>query len=124
MIDYENLLQLPSKVHTSKMPKQVCSSINHLCFFSIFNKKIFKHITNYNNYKLRYNTTKTMPQGAKYYVYPAAILKVIKSYIQLHITITETGIIKYKLKIRISKGSLQPNKVIAWVDLLVENQTG
>ena len=35
------------------------------------------------------------------YVCRAAILKVIKSYIKLHITITEKGIIKYKLKIRL-----------------------
>ena len=33
-----------------------------------------------------------MPQGAKYNVYPGAILKVIKSYIKLHITIIEKGI--------------------------------
>ena len=71
-----------------------------LLFFLYSIKKFYKHITNYNTYKLRYNTTKTMPQGVKYYVYPAAILKVIKSYIKLHITITEKGIIKYELKIR------------------------
>ena len=70
-------------------------------FSSIINKKFYKHITNYNAYKLHYNTTKTMSQEAKYYVYLASILKVIKSYIKLHITITEKGIIKYKLKIRI-----------------------
>ena len=70
-------------------------------FLSILNQKFYKHITNYNNYKLRYNTTKTKPQGAKYYVYPAAVLKVIKNYIKLHITMTEKGIIKYKLKIQI-----------------------
>ena len=60
-----------------------------LRFFLYSIEKFFKHITNYNNYKLRYNTTKTMPQGAKYYVYPAAVLKVIKKYIKLHVTITE-----------------------------------
>ena len=39
-----------------------------------------------------------MPQRAKYYVYPEAILKVIKSYIKLHITITEKGILNNKPK--------------------------
>ena len=59
-------------------------------FFYIQLKNFYKHITNYNNYKLRYNTTKRMPQGAKYYVYSAAVLEVIrKIYIKLHITITE-----------------------------------
>ena len=42
-----------------------------------------------------------MPQGAKYYVYPAAVLKVIKKYIKLHTTITEKRIIEYKMIIRI-----------------------
>ena len=63
--------------------------------------KFYKHITNYNAYKLRYHTTKTMQPGAKYYVYPTDILKVIESYIKLHITITENGIIEYKLKKKI-----------------------
>ena len=59
-------------------------------FYTYSIKKFCKHSTNYNNYKLRYNTTKTMPQGAKYYVYPAAVLEVIKKiYTKLHITIKE-----------------------------------
>ena len=58
-----------------------------------------------------------MPQGAKYYVYPAAILTVIRSYMKLHITITEKGIIRIRTEnMDTSEGSLQPNKVIAWVD--------
>ena len=36
-----------------------------------------------------------MPQGAKYYVYPAAVLEVIKKiYIKLHITITEKNFVR------------------------------
>ena len=59
-----------------------------------------------------------MPQGAKYYVYPAVILKVIKIYIELHITITEKSNYKRQTDNNdTSEGSLQPNKVIAWVDL-------
>ena len=51
-------------------------------------------------------------------MYPAAILKVVKSYIKLHITITEKGIIKIQTEPKdICEGSLQANKVIAWVDL-------
>ena len=54
-----------------------------------------------NTYSLRYSTTKTMPWGVKYYFYPAAILKVIKSYITLHITTAEKGIIRHKPKMTI-----------------------
>ena len=62
-----------------------------------------------------------MPQGTKYYVYPAAILKVIKSYIKLHITITEKGIIKIQTENKDTReGSLQPNKVIAWVGYFIK----
>ena len=72
-------------------------------FFFIYSiKKFYKHITNYNNYKLRYNTTKTMPQGAKYYVYPAAVLEVIKKNIRkTTYNYYRKGIVKYKLKMRI-----------------------
>ena len=38
---------------------------------------IYKNVTNYNTYKLLYTTTETMPQGAKYNVYPVAFLKII-----------------------------------------------
>ena len=33
--------------------------------FSTLSYKFYKHITKYNTYQLRYNTTKTMLQGAK-----------------------------------------------------------
>ena len=69
-------------------------------FYTQF-KKFYRHVTNYDTYKLPYNTTKTMLQGARYRVYPAAFLTVIKSFIKLHLTITEKGIIEYKSKMKI-----------------------
>ena len=40
-------------------------------------KKFYKHITNYNTYKLRYNATEMVPQRAKYHAYPVGTLGMI-----------------------------------------------
>ena len=59
-----------------------------------------------------------MPQGAKYYVYPAAILKTIKDYIKLHIyNYYKKGIIKHKRKTKVQAKVALPYTVIALANL-------